>query len=49
MKKNYLRIVMCLAILFGLCGCGNSNSSESQNNTSKPSPKPEVKKYDINK
>lgn len=46
MKKNCLRIVMCLAILFSLCGCGNSNSNESQNNKSKPTIKPEIKKYD---
>ena len=46
MKKNCLNIVLCLAILFGLCGCGNSNSNASQNNTSKPTNEPKVQKYD---
>lgn len=46
MKKNYLNIILCFFVLFGLCGCGNGNSNESPKETTKPTNKPEVQKYD---
>lgn len=46
MKNSCLRIALCLAILFGLCGCENNNSNESQNNPIKPTIKPEIQNYD---
>lgn len=36
MRKNYLKVVLCLVILFSSCSCGNNNSSKSQKDTNKP-------------